>query len=88
MSWNPHAYAAVQAFPDLFASPESYGSGIAFADSVTGKHLLYAADFLDAGVQNLCVPPLTITGAREIKGSLEITIRLAVPITIDVPAAE
>lgn len=86
MAWNPHAAAAVQAFPDIFASPESYGSGIAFADPVTGKHLLYAADFLDAGVQNLCVPPLTITGAREVNGSLEITIRLAVPITINVPA--
>ncbi|UFM66814.1 hypothetical protein LOS78_12850 [Paracoccus sp. MA] len=88
MSWNPHAAAALVAFPDVFASPSAYGFGIDFADPITGKHLLYAADFLDGGVQNACIPPLTITSAREVGGSLELTIRLAVPITIDVPAAE
>lgn len=86
MSWNPHAAAAVQAFPNVFAVPEAYGAGIAFADPITGCHLLYAADYLDAGVQHMCIPPLTITSVREVGGSLELTIRLAVPITIDVPA--
>lgn len=86
MSWNPHAVAALEAFPNIFASPECYGSGISFADPVTCQHLLFAADFLHAGVHNMCIPPITITGAREINGSLELTIRLAVPITINVPA--
>lgn len=85
MSWNPHAAAALVAFPDVFASPSAYGAGIAFADPISGKHLLYAAEFLDSGVETMCIPPLTITGAREVNGSLELTIRLAVPITIDVP---
>lgn len=85
MSWNPHAIAAVQAFPNVFASPEHYGAGISFADPVTGKHLLFAADFFNGGVHNLCVPPLTITDAREVNGSLELTMRLSAPITIDVP---
>lgn len=88
MAWNPHALAAVQAFPNVFASPEHYGAGISFADPMTGKHLLYVVDFLDGGVHNMCIPPITITSTREVGGSLELTIRLAVPITIDVPAAE
>lgn len=36
----------------------------------------------------MCIPPLTITGAREVGGSLELTIRLADPMTIDVPVEE
>ena len=85
MSWNPHAVAAMATYPDVFASPSAYGTGIAFADPITGKHLLYAAEYLDAGVELMCIPPLTTTGAGEVGGSLELTIRLAVPIMIDVP---
>lgn len=84
MSWNPHAVAAMATYPDVFASPSAYGSGISFSDPMTGRHLLFAAEYLDAGVETMCIPPLTITGAREVNGSLELTIRLAVPITIDV----
>lgn len=83
MSWNIHAVAAMSAFPDVFAPPSAYGHGISFADPVSGKHFLYAADYLDAGVQHACIPPLVITGVREVEGTLELTIRIAVPIAID-----
>ena len=88
MSWDPFAAAALAHYPDVFACPSAYGMGIDFADPMSGKHLMYAAEFLSAGVESMCIPPLMITNARDSGGSLEITIRLAVPITIDIPASE
>lgn len=77
MSWNPHALAAILAYPDVFADHSAFGTGINFSDPSTGKHLLFAADYFDASVERLCLPSLRITSAREVEGTLEIIINPA-----------
>lgn len=81
MAWDTNAVSAMAEYPSVFAPPSVYGSGIAFNDPMTGRHLLFAAEYFAASVETMCISPLTITGARDDAGALEITVRLSVPMT-------
>lgn len=82
MSLDINAVSAMAEYPGVFAAPSAYGSGIAFSDPMTGRHLLFAAEYLAASVETMRIPPLAIIGARDVGGSLELTVRFSVQMSV------
>lgn len=87
MAWSPRELGVVLALPNVFPHPEVFGPGIMLEHDHNAMFFAITADFLDAAVENGCIPPTEIRKINEVDGQLELTIRVAMPIVIDIPAA-
>lgn len=86
MAWSVEALGVALALPNVFPNPEQVSDGIMLLDDRNAMFFAIAADYLDAGVEDGCIPPTVIRDVREIDGQLEMTIRVAMPVIIDVAA--
>lgn len=87
MAWSPRELGVVMALPNVFPHPEAFGAGIVLEDDRNAMFFAITADFLDAAVENGCIPPTEIRQITEVDGQLELTIRVAMPVVIEIPAA-
>ncbi|MBO9454647.1 hypothetical protein J7376_12160 [Paracoccus sp. R12_1] len=86
MAWSIEALGVALALPNVFPHPERFSDGIMLSDDQNAMFFAIVADYLDAGVEDGCIPPTVIRDVREADGQLEMTIRVSMPVTIDVAA--
>lgn len=86
MAWSIEALGVALALPHVFPNPHQFSGRDMMSNDQNAMFLAVVADYLDAGVEDGCIPSAVMRDIREINGQLEMTIRIAMPVTIDVAA--
>lgn len=86
MAWSIEALGVALSLPHVFPNPNRFAGRDMMSDDEHALSFAVVADYLDAGVEDGCIPPAIIRDVRAVDGQVEVTVRIGMPTIIDVAA--
>lgn len=86
MAWSIEELGVALTLPHVFPNSHQFSGRGMMSNDEHAMYLAVVADYLDAGVEDGCIPHAIMSDIREVGGQLEVTVRIGMPVVIDVAA--